>query len=786
MCYGQTGAGKTFTMSGGKQSYKQRGIIPRALGHVFAEVKAMPDREAKISIQYLEIYNESLYDLLDITTQPHEISIYENSRGVVTVSGLRTAVVTSEAEALALLFEGETNRVIGEHQLNRESSRSHSIFTIMVELRPVGEAGGDVLMSRVALVDLAGSERVSKTKSEGLVLREAGHINKSLSILEQVILGLGDKNRDHVPFRSSKLTHVLKNSLGGNCRTVLVANVWSDMAQTDETVSTCRFAQRMMRVTCEVSANVMQDNSARARQLERQVADLQQELAMHDAMVMRSGVQYTPYNEAQRTELRSRVLDFLMADPAVLGGASGGGAVAADSIEPLELHSLRHMKEILLACKHLYREAVRSAPPGMPGTVVPGLRGPGAACRESATGEPLQARRPSSAGSSAAPGGTLSASATAAGRRPSGVSNGVGGHGITEGPGVGRMERLGGAGVAPDDARPSSMGGIEDGGGGSSLAERLLSQQGTGTSAAAAGMAAASAGVVAPDRLTALEDYKAGPGALKARLLAENRTKLKTSRTRAKELGLAVNATKRELDSLKAREEELKRQRVQQQGEGSQVLDAEEFDILMRIKELKVSYKENYNELQVVKSEVDYTQGLVDQCNKELLLEFTEWYEATYGQPPADDGGDDDTSTGPPRGRSPLPAAALAPRTAASTGMRHPAPQPLAATAGAVAGGRVGLTPPSPSGSSVSAASSHGGGAPSAGLKPRSGNGKVPLSSLVAPSGEELSSPQAMAYYNAQQMLLQKTTGVAHRPGSVKKTRPAAAFGGSTRPGVAG
>lgn len=183
------------------------------------------------------------------------------------------------------------------------------------------QSGGDVLVSKLALVDLAGSERVSKTKSEGLVLREAGHINKSLSILEQVILGLGDRNREHVPFRwvhadclhvegkrtgssipclarqwaapcgmqflpathssfpplpaswlsqrSSKLTHVLKNSLGGNCRTVLVANVWSDAAQTDETLSTCRFAQRMMRVTCEVSANVVADSSARAKQLER-------------------------------------------------------------------------------------------------------------------------------------------------------------------------------------------------------------------------------------------------------------------------------------------------------------------------------------------------------------------------------------------------------------------------------------------------------------------------------------------------------------------------------------
>ncbi|GLC35984.1 hypothetical protein PLESTB_000526100 [Pleodorina starrii] len=809
MCYGQTGAGKTFTMSGGKQSYKQRGIIPRALGQVFAEVKAMPDREAKISVQYLEIYNEALYDLLDITTQPHEISIYESSRGLVTVSGLRTAVVDSEAEALALLFEGETNRVIGEHQLNRESSRSHSIFTIMIELRPVGESGGDVLLSRVALVDLAGSERVSKTKSEGLVLREAGHINKSLSILEQVILGLGDKNREHVPFRSCKLTHVLKNSLGGNCRTVLVANVWSDAAQTDETVSTCRFAQRMMRVTCEVSANVVQDSSVRVRQLERQVADLQQELAMHDAMAMRSGVQYTPYSDAQRGDLRARVLDFLMADgaagpaaAAAPGAGTGNAAVAAsDSIEPLELHSLRHMKEILLACRHLYREALRGSglprvapsPPDLDPDLHPDLPGPsGGAGPLVATGSrsgsglaaPMpQGRRPSSSGSS---GSTLVGGGGGGVRGPSGT-----GMGILDG--VGRAERLGGAGVAPDDARPVSMGGMEDGGGGMSLAERLLSQQGAGTSGGGAaarsgpGAAAGGAGVVAPDRPTALEDYKAGPGALKARLLADNRAKLRASRSRAKELGLAVNGAKRELDGLKARGEELRRQRVAQQGEGSQVLDAEEYDILMRIRELKVSYKENFNELQVVKSEVDYTQGLVDQCNKELLLEFAEWYENTYGRPPDGDGGggdDGDSPRGPPAAAT---AATARPTAAATAGARYPPPpqQPMAA-----AGARTpAVAPPSPSGSAVSAASSRGGGAASAassasGSKPRSG-GKVPLSSLVCqPSGEELASPQAMAYYSAQQMLLQKTTGVAHRPGSVKKTRPTAAFGGGARPGV--
>ncbi|KAG2499144.1 hypothetical protein HYH03_002727 [Edaphochlamys debaryana] len=801
MCYGQTGAGKTFTMSGGKQNFKQRGIIPRALGQIFTEIKSRPDVAAKVSIQFLEIYNEALYDLLDITTQPHEISIYESSRGLVTVSGLRTAVVGSEAEALALLFEGETNRVIGEHQLNRESSRSHSIFTITMELKPIGEAPGDVLVSKLALVDLAGSERVSKTKSEGLVLREAGHINKSLSILEQVILGLGDKGRDHVPFRSSKLTHVLKNSLGGNCRTVLIANVWADAAQTDETLSTCRFAQRMLRVTCEVSANVVQDSSARVRQLERQVQELQQELSMHDAMAMRSNVQYTPYSDVQRTELRSRVMDFLMGEGA--GAASGPGGPGAESIEPLELHSLRHMREILLACRHLYREALRSggtAPrmpaPGGP-SMPPATSGPAAlgsapphARPPSATASPpgpggatppgvsvMAARRPGS-GSAASPGPSLAAGAAAAAARERRWSE----------------QSSGDGGLRPGSASGGVLGGDGDGAG-VGLAERLLSHQAAGSSGAAAG-------VVAPDRLTALEDYKVGPGQLKARLLGENRAKLRAGKTRAKELGLSINAAKRELDSLKAREDEMKRQRVQQRGEGSQVLDAEEYDILMRIRELKGAYKEHYNELQMTKSEVDYMQGLVDQCNKELLLEFAEWYERTYGRPPADDGGgyggsvDGDYDGGGYGGGLPSPpyrGGAGGQRSAgpSSAGGPYTTPTlpPLASASPAPSRGAV--TPPSPSGSVMSAASGASGfrvlGGPGAaaataanGARPRPGAGKAPLSSLVGMGagggGDEASSPEAMAYYNAQQGLLLAKAG-GHRPGSVKKTRPTPGFG---------
>ncbi|KIY97121.1 Kinesin-like protein KIF9 [Monoraphidium neglectum] len=243
-------AGKTYTMTGDRSSFQQRGLIPRTISELITQLRADPGLASwQLRVSYLEIYNEAIFDLLDITTQPHEITLHEDGRGRLAVAGLRAADVRSEQEALALFFEGEANRVIGEHQLNRESSRSHCVFTLALALEREGASDGGgggggggrgTVSSKISLVDLAGSERVSKTRSEGLVLKEAGHINKSLHILEQVVLAASERGRDHVPYRSCKLTHVLKDSIVGNCCAVLVANVWGDASQLEETLSTCR------------------------------------------------------------------------------------------------------------------------------------------------------------------------------------------------------------------------------------------------------------------------------------------------------------------------------------------------------------------------------------------------------------------------------------------------------------------------------------------------------------------------------------------------------------------
>ena len=353
MVYGQTGAGKTYTMSGGTGNYKTRGCIPRSLQEIFAEVNSRPDQAYTIKLSYLEIYNETLYDLLSpsgvVTDGSHELQIIEDSKGGITVKGLTLAVAGTEEEAMNLFFEGETNRAIAEHQMNSSSSRSHCILTIYVESRSRVESADRVLSSKLNLVDLAGSERVTKTHSTGAILREAMYINKSLSFLEQCVNALSDRGRDHVPFRQSRLTHVLKDSLGGNCKTVMIANIWGEAAQLDETISTLSFATRMMRVKSEVSVNVKIDAHLLVKKYEQEIKELKQELAMHDALSGRNRATYAPYSEEQRYEVAQQIK-----------------AYCAGTIDNIEVVNLRHISEVMQQFKILYNNAAEEAKAGRP------------------------------------------------------------------------------------------------------------------------------------------------------------------------------------------------------------------------------------------------------------------------------------------------------------------------------------------------------------------------------------------------------------------------------------
>ena len=255
--YGQTGSGKTFTITGGPERYADRGIIPRAISMLFVSFQ---DDESNAtfncSISYLELYNDSGYDLLasdhDIEVSRLEdkpkVTMREDDQGNYHFKNLSVNPVASEEEALNLLFLGDTSRAIGETEMNQSSSRSHCIFTIHVEKRQHGT--DTVIRSKLNLVDLAGSERVHKTHSIGQTLKEAQYINTSLFFLEMVIVALHEKSKrgkenTHIPYRNSMMTSVLRDSLGGNCKTLMIATISPEAKQTAESISTCHFAQRV-------------------------------------------------------------------------------------------------------------------------------------------------------------------------------------------------------------------------------------------------------------------------------------------------------------------------------------------------------------------------------------------------------------------------------------------------------------------------------------------------------------------------------------------------------------
>lgn len=293
-------------MLGSTANYKYRGIIPRALNKIFSEVGGRFDNQITVKISFTEIYNELMFDMLSRTPTYEQtgtdVSIQDDAKGEVHVKGLTTVHCKNEEEALNCLFEGEQHRSTGDNAQNKTSSRSHAIFTIHLESRSTIESSEKVIHSKLHLVDLAGSERIKKTGAEGLTLKEASYINKSLSFLEQVVVSTCDKSRDHVPYRQCKLTNMLKNSIGGNCKTVFIANVWPEAQHIEETISTLRFATRMMKVTNVPIVNQAQDQNLLIKKYEREIRDLKQELTLHDVLAA-GGVDIEaaePYNAEQQ------------------------------------------------------------------------------------------------------------------------------------------------------------------------------------------------------------------------------------------------------------------------------------------------------------------------------------------------------------------------------------------------------------------------------------------------------------------------------------------------------
>ena len=282
--YGQTGSGKTYTITGGVESISQRGIIPRALSYIFEETKKRTLFTWKIYISYLEIYNNDGFDLLhDSTEKKYELEalprvrIRENQFKQLILSGLSIHQIDNFQEGMALLMLGDDNRVVAETPKNDASTRSHCLFMIQIESQKIGE---DVkTLSKLHIVDLSGSEKPSKSELSGVRMTEALNINISLFYLESVIIEINNKSK-YIPYRNSMMTMCLRDSIGGNCKTRMIANLSSDFDDVFESLSTCRFAQRVALVKNTAVVNEVVDPNILIQKQKGEIEELKNELAM--------------------------------------------------------------------------------------------------------------------------------------------------------------------------------------------------------------------------------------------------------------------------------------------------------------------------------------------------------------------------------------------------------------------------------------------------------------------------------------------------------------------------
>ncbi|XP_032489252.1 centromere-associated protein E isoform X5 [Phocoena sinus] len=275
--YGQTASGKTYTMLG-SQDYL--GVIPRAIHDIFQKIKKFPDREFLLRVSYMEIYNETITDLLCDTEKMKPLIIREDFNRNVYVADLTEEVVYTSEMALKWITKGEKNRHYGITKMNQRSSRSHTIFRMILESREKGEPSnfeGSVKVSHLNLVDLAGSERAAQTGAEGLRLKEGCNINRSLFILGQVIKKLSDGQvGGFINYRDSKLTRILQNSLGGNAKTRIICTITP--VSFDETLTTLQFASTAKHMKNTPYVNEVSNDEALLKRYRKEIMDLKKQL----------------------------------------------------------------------------------------------------------------------------------------------------------------------------------------------------------------------------------------------------------------------------------------------------------------------------------------------------------------------------------------------------------------------------------------------------------------------------------------------------------------------------
>lgn len=301
--YGQTGTGKTYTMQGElSPEHEMAGIIPRSVRYIFDSLQAMKG-EYSVKVSFLQIYNEELKDLLEPLDQKKLRLMEDPKRGGIYCQNLLEVTTTTAEHVFELLETGVKNRITFETLMNENSSRSHSIFTVRIHCKEnsAATAGDDLLrIGQLNLVDLAGSECVGRSGARNARAREAGSINQSLLTLGRVITALVD-NHPHIPYRDSKLTRLLQESLGGRAKTTIIATLAPCADSVDETMSTLEYAYRAKSIKNKPQVNQKMARSGLLREYGSEIESLRSAL---QAARQKDGIFLPP---AQFAEMEERI-----------------------------------------------------------------------------------------------------------------------------------------------------------------------------------------------------------------------------------------------------------------------------------------------------------------------------------------------------------------------------------------------------------------------------------------------------------------------------------------------
>ncbi|XP_043939621.1 kinesin-like protein KIF27 [Protopterus annectens] len=305
--YGQTGSGKTYTIGGGhiaSISEEEKGIIPRAIQELFLHISENHNVDFTVKISYIEVYKDELRDLLELETSSKDLHIREDEKGNTVIVGSKECQVETADEVMSLLEAGNAARHTGATQMNEHSSRSHAVFTIsVIQQRPkqTGEAEVGIKVSNRAVqqicskfhfVDLAGSERVTKTGNTGERFKESIQINSGLLALGNVISALGDqkKKNGHIPYRDAKITRILKDSLGGNAKTVMITCVSPSSSDFDESLNSLKYANRARNIRNKPIVNYNPDWD-RIDEMELEIKTLREALLSRQAAIVANASQ---------------------------------------------------------------------------------------------------------------------------------------------------------------------------------------------------------------------------------------------------------------------------------------------------------------------------------------------------------------------------------------------------------------------------------------------------------------------------------------------------------------